>query len=247
MTQKMAITLSATLSAFVLALIAGVSGFMAKGEAPVADTFSQQEVAQIISERDAAYEEVIAEANRQLAAAQGSSSVEGANTSAEGESLSAYIEPELASLLASQLAVGDASALASAELVDFEGTVAYEIPFSAGNIYMDAISGDLLFNGTISLAPSLITQSEATAIAGAYMEGKKIYKVELYSLNGEDVYRVKFVNSDAVFVNQYGQIVLVRLAPEGQTASKDSGSSYHDDDDDDDDDDPEEHEEEDDD
>jgi hypothetical protein len=82
------------------------------------------------------------------------------------------------------------------------------------------------------LAPRIISQSEAAAIAAAYMEGEKIYKVELYGLNGEDVYRVKFVNSDAVFVNQYGQIVLVRLAADVETASNNTGNSYHDDDDD---------------
>jgi FtsZ-interacting cell division protein ZipA len=103
MTQKMAVILSATLSAFVLVIISGVGGFMAKSDVAVVDSFSQQEVEQLIAERDAAYEQVIAEANRQLAAVQSNNSAEGANTSTGSEASSAYMQPEMAALMASQL------------------------------------------------------------------------------------------------------------------------------------------------
>ncbi len=125
--------------------------------------------------------------------------------------------------------------------MNFEGTVAFEVPYDYGNIYIDATTGELIFNGTINLEPNPITAEQAAQIAASYLGKGKVLHVDLVSLYSQVVFRVKFGNSDAVFVDQYGTILLVRLAP---TAGSSNAGSSEDHQDDDDGDDQEDHEDE---
>jgi hypothetical protein len=57
------------------------------------------------------------------------------------------------------------------------------------------------------------------------MGNPNVLHVELDTLYGNSVFKVKFANSDAVFVDQYGNILLVRLASTGGGGSGSSSSS----------------------
>jgi hypothetical protein len=90
----------------------------------------------------------------------------------------------------------------------------------------------VIFNGTISLEPSPITADQAANIAASYLGRSDVLHVDIVELYGQMVFRVKFGNSDAVFVDQYGTILLVRLAPEngGGNGGEESHEEDHDDD-----------------
>ncbi|HLD93116.1 MAG TPA: hypothetical protein VI703_02810 [Anaerolineales bacterium] len=218
MVQKSALFLSIGLTAFIVFIFSGLLQAMAAVPIPAvaqglevsAATEISPELAQLISEREAAYIELINQANQRLVEAQAALEDAQANPS---EGVSSQFTIEQATELALASALSGSQLTGEAQLVNFEGSVAYEVPFNLGNIYIDATSGALLFNGTINLLPSPITQEQAAQIASTYMGRTDVYKIEVVQLYGFDVFRVKFLNSDAVFVDPYGQILLVRLAP----------------------------------
>jgi uncharacterized membrane protein YkoI len=133
------------------------------------------------------------------------------------------ISPDLAAQIAAQTAASGAVLSGNAELVNFQGTVAYEVVFDSGKIYVDASTGAVLYNGTVSSAPATIGPDQAAFVAATYMGRADIYRVDLVSLGGHDVYRVKFSNGDAIFVDVYGQILQVRLASTGSPSASGNG------------------------
>jgi uncharacterized membrane protein YkoI len=226
MKHKPAFFVSAALSVFILATLAGVLSFVAKPAEAGTSSQASQDVAQLLADQQAAYTQVINDANQRLTDAQAAiDSMQGASSSTSAES--AAIPSEEAAQIASLVAAGSNAPQTAPELVDFEGSMAYEVVFDAGNIYVDAISGAVLYNGTINVVPADISAERAAQLAAAYMGNNDIYKVELLTLNGQDVYRVKFLNGDAVFVGLKGDILLVRLATSVETASNSNGEREH--------------------
>ncbi len=136
------------------------------------------------------------------------------------------ISPVSAAQIATQAAPSGAVLSGIPELVNFEGTVAYEAAFDLGKIYVNASTGEVLYNGTltsVASVPSTIGPEQAAFVAASYMGSRDIYRVDLVSLGGQEVYRVKFANGDAVFVDVYGQILQVRLASTGSPSSSGNG------------------------
>jgi hypothetical protein len=219
MVQKSALLLSIGLTAFIVFLMSGLlQVFAAEPGVASAATEISPEVSQLISEREAAYIETINLANQQLLEAQTALDAQGTSS---GVSAGTAISPEQATEIAFGSALSGSALTGEAQLVNFEGLVAYEVPFSLGNIYIDATTGELVFNGTINLQPSPITQEQAAQIASTYLGRTDVYKIEIVQLYGIDVFRVKFLQGDAVFVDPYGQLLLVRLAP-AKSASDDT-------------------------
>lgn len=174
MTQKTMLILSAVLTAFVLVvgggLIARVSqpeaaSAVAPATAPLAGvppassstTDVTAQVQELMQQREAQYRQLIDQANQrleamnqQLAAAQTASApVPAAPAPAPARSAAPQItlSPDAARDIAVQAANG-ATLIRQAELVRFEGKVAYEVGFTRGAIYVDANTGAVLFNGT---------------------------------------------------------------------------------------------------
>jgi uncharacterized membrane protein YkoI len=141
----------------------------------------------------------------------------------EATTVVSQISPESAAQIASQAAASGAVLSGNPELVNFEGTVAYEVVFDLGKIYVDASTGAMLYNGTVSSAPVTIGPEQAAFVAANYMGRGDIYRVDLVSLGGQDVYQVQFANGDAVFVDMYGQILQVSLASTRSSASSGNG------------------------
>lgn len=233
MIQKPALWISIGLTAFMLFTVSSVlQNVSAANGTGLADTNASTngltpEIEALIAQRESQYIEMINQANAQLTQAQQALTV----APAGAEAAASQFSPELATEVADDSALSGATRTGEPALVNFEGTVAYEVPYDYGNIYVDATTGELIFNGTINLEPSPITAEQAAQIAVGYMGKGEVHLVDLVPLYGQMVFRVKFSNSDAVFVDQYGTILLVRLAPSGGSGSAGTSSGDHEDDD----------------
>jgi uncharacterized membrane protein YkoI len=241
MKQKTVLIVSIALTAFILVTLGAVvsSAFGNGLTVPASpDTIEDLPVdlQQTLQEREAAYNQLIEEANAQLQQVVSENQTLQAQLAQQADTTnesSAAVAPAISADAALQIAldtvVSSAVLSAEPELVDFEGSVAYEVPFEQGNLYIDADTGEVLFNGTLALIPIQISGEEAARIAANYLDRTDVYKVEAVDLNGETVYKVKFNSGDVVFVNTSGQLALVRLAPVSGS-SNNSGSTYNDDD-----------------
>jgi uncharacterized membrane protein YkoI len=222
MNTKPAFFISAALSVFILALVAGVVAYTAQPAAPSAEIvaqplvgYSEAEINQLLAVQESAYTQVVEAANQQLSEAQ--SVIDSMQASPADANPSTSVSASSALEMAIAVSNGSTNT-GAAELVNFEGATAFEVPFAAGNIYVDAQSGSILHNGTIVIVPADISPERAAQLASAYMGKNDVFKVVAMQLNNEDVYRVKFDNGDAVFVSLKGDLLLVRLAATAQTA-----------------------------
>ncbi|MEO8083040.1 MAG: PepSY domain-containing protein [Ardenticatenales bacterium] len=168
--QRNALILAGALSAFTLLLIGAVAGRVSHDAArvAVAPTVTVAPTAEptagpdpavqaLLDERDAAYQDVIqqandrlAQANVQLQSAYAAAAASAASAAAAARPVAppapAYIGPERAAEIALGVVPG-AAVQRMPELVNFQGAAAYEVVTSTGSVYVDALSGQLLFNG----------------------------------------------------------------------------------------------------
>ncbi|MFN8423775.1 MAG: hypothetical protein U0470_10485 [Anaerolineae bacterium] len=171
-TQRSALVTAGALSAFTLVLIGAVAGRIVRDDARVASATvtavpptaaptagADPAVQALLDRQGTAYEQVIQEANDRLARA--NDQLKAAYAAAAAASTAAarpaappapaYVGPEAAAQVALGAAQG-AIVLQAPELVNFQGTAAYEVVTNAGSIYVDALSGRLLFSGAASSA-----------------------------------------------------------------------------------------------
>jgi uncharacterized membrane protein YkoI len=146
------------------------------------------------------------QANQQLTAMAGSSTGE---STPESSSSQYPVSEEMAKSIAFQVAKD--YPLSDPELVNYNGTVAYEVKFKNGTIYVDATSGQILFNGLSVSQATSITAEEAVKLAVAYLGNSNVADIEISSYNGSKVYAVKFTNGQQIYVSLSGQIVAVQL------------------------------------
>ncbi len=175
MTQKTTLLISALLTAFVLVIGGGVMARVSQVDtasaasvpAPTASTVDvNAQVQQLIQQRDAEYRKLIDEANRRLQAmnqqqitAAQTAPVAAQPARAQSAAPQFAVSADMAASTAAQ-AAGGAPITRAPELVRFEGNVAYEVLFAKGAIYVDANTGQVLFNGTQRApAPQLQPQS----------------------------------------------------------------------------------------
>jgi hypothetical protein len=135
------------------------------------------------------------------------------------------VSSEQADQLAAKVAELGQKQLKNSDLVDFEGKAAYEVVFEKGSIYVDAQSGDILFNGTI---PQVITAEKAAQVAGDYLNNKNILQVDQVHLGATPLFRVIFQNGTMAYLDLTGQIINIQPAqPAGasdpQLSSSNSG------------------------
>ena len=163
MSQRTAFILAAVLTAFALVIGGAVAGRAiepAAPEAPAAEVTeptaivpqpeTQADLQQVLAEREAAYQELIRQANERLQQAYDQQQSQVAATAAAP----AYpFTPDQATNIALQAAPG-AVLLSQPELVNFQGVMAYEVALDQGLVYVDATTGQILYNGTLILADS---------------------------------------------------------------------------------------------
>jgi TolA-binding protein len=218
MKQKPALLISLFLTVFTLVMLSSVIAKAFGGSdtetAPVTSQEQFQPSGDVV-ELEKAYQDVIDQANQQILDLQSQVEALSAEDAEQAAGAEDFLEAEDATNAALEVAISGSELDGDPELVDFEGTIAYEVPFNTGKIYVDAQTGEVLFNGTISLAPAKIDANTAARIASEYMKRTDVYKIDTVVLNGQDVYKVKFSNGDVVYVSEYGQLIMVRLAGGG--------------------------------
>ncbi|MGD2059164.1 MAG: hypothetical protein PVF85_08850 [Anaerolineales bacterium] len=147
MINRKALMLSVGTTAFVVVLAGGIYAGYAQSPAPaeadvsIEDALNDPQVQQVLREREAAYQEMLEQANQRLI-----SQSEGSDQAVEEE----YpISVGLAVALG-QNALGGGTLIRNAELVSVNGRAAYELIFDRGQVYIDAISGAILYNSNAS-------------------------------------------------------------------------------------------------
>ncbi len=203
--NRMALLISAVLTAMVVAVLGGVvysarATELAKAKTIVQqdvpqdiqqvnsssglDAQTQEQIQQTIEQRDAAYQALINEANTRLEQAQ-------------------QKQQELeAQIAAMQAATAGASADASASAAQAPAAV----------------------------VPSLVSPEQAAQIAAVALGQSKIYSVESASFNGIPAYKVTFSSGDVAFVSMDGQLLTVQRAKNAQPGKVVARANDHDDD-----------------
>lgn len=182
MNQRLALTLSAVLTTFLLVVSGGVIVRVSQSDAtpaaaapaasaatptavpatPVPTPDLNAQVEALIQQREAAYRDLIKQANDQLQAAyqQQAATARAAAaprtttvanpTAAQPAAPAVAVSVEGAASVAANVAFNNQPMVKTPELVLFSGHVAYEVVFKHGSIYVDANSGQVLFNGTVN-------------------------------------------------------------------------------------------------
>lgn len=125
--QRTALMIAAALTAGLLVLIGSVTRHISLGG-------SESE--------PVAAPEVVAAASQPTAAPSASPSAPTPEQAAPAQEYP--VSPEQAIWQAVAVAPPQAQVLRAPELVDLQGTVAYEVPFDSGNVYVDATTGQVL-------------------------------------------------------------------------------------------------------
>ena len=217
MKHKPALILSVVLTVFVIVMLTTV---VSSAKGLIGSIGGQTEN---VSQSEQAYIDALNAANQQISDLQ----MQLNGTNPEAITQETAITAEMAVQIATAAAMDGYQLSGEPELVDLDGVVAYEVPLDDSFIYVDAASGEVLFNGTIPYGPQQIVASEAARIASNYLNRQDVTGVSLASLNGQQVFRVTFANQDVVYVSQYGVLLQVQLAS-SSTAS--TSRTYHDDD-----------------
>lgn len=142
MTQRVSLLIAGALTVFVLVLMAGV------GLTVAAKSF------------------VTTRAAAQLQAPASNASIQ--QPAAASDAVAVQLTPGQAAVIATG-AVPNAVLVRAPELVDFQGTVAYEVGLSQGNVYVDANTGKVLFNGASANATTSVRGERQRA--GEHHEG----------------------------------------------------------------------------
>ena len=104
----------------------------------------------------------------------------------------------------------------TADLVSFQGVVAYEVALNTGKVYVDAHTGKVIFNGAL-VASGPVNQDQAIEIASTYMQSNggvsEVIRVRfgrMRQLRGLQVFEVTFAKGTRVYINKNtGEVALV--------------------------------------
>ncbi len=210
MKNKTIIVVAAFLAVFLITIGIGVVSDIVSANA--AEPTATPDVAAFIA-REEAYQKVINEANQKIELANTQIS-ELVNVTPE---FTATVEQPY--LFSAEQAASIAVNLAgmqpdnTPELVDFSGSPAFEVVFSNGKVYVDANTGAVLYNGLQEQKGAFISSDKAIYYAEEYMGGSSAINVSFGTYNGVNVYIVQFANGQSVYVNLYGHVVAVQMAP----------------------------------
>ena len=191
------------------------------------------DVSNLIMQREAGYTQLINEANRTIADlnAQLAGTEINANYPVEENIL-----PIDQILLIAQANFGsELQPISSPELVDYSGTIAYEIRYDQGNLYIDAITGEVIS----SQLPKFINEEQAIESAADYLGilDTKNMTVKKSILDSQEVF-VVYINNYVVFVDKTGNVLRLQViqyaSSQNSSSSQSSNDSHeeHDEDDD---------------
>jgi uncharacterized membrane protein len=216
MRQKTILIASILISLFI---IGGVIGFIRAANNTNANELSPEVQAQIAT-REAAYNDLIAQANDQIqtlneqvnALQDGKEIVNGQQTISVDEAVAA----------AQQSADIEDYLQGVPELASFEGQTVYSVNFTSGTVYVDAFNGEVLY----SSIPVKIDGQKAVQIAADYLQVSDTSKanVQTVVVDGAEFYKVTLSNY-VFYIDAYGNITKVQVIQYTSTSSSSSGSS----------------------
>lgn len=241
MSQRTMLIIAAALTAFVLVLVGGVAARLSQPADSQAATSAPAVPADaeitldptaqaLLAEREAAYQQALAEANRRIdqanaQLAQANAQLAQAPAVAAPASSAAAPGYAIAAEQAQQIALGAAPGAAlrkPAELVLYQDRPAYEVALDRGLVYVDAQSGAILANGAVAPATQgAVSPEQAAQIAVAYRGGGEVREVERERERGASVYEVKFSDGGEVYVDAAtGQVVYARIGGDHERAGE---------------------------
>ncbi len=215
MSQKTILIASVLISLFI---IGGAIGLIQARNNANADTLSPEMQAQLAT-REAAYNDLITQANNQIqslneqvsAMQAGKDYVDGKPTISAEEAIQA----------ARDSAAGDDYLQGIPELASFEGQTVYNVAFTSGQVYVDAFSGAVLY----SSIPVKIDSQQAIQVAADYLQINDTSRatVQTVVLEGSEFYKVT-LSSYVVYIDAYGSITKVQEIQYTTTSSSSSSS-----------------------
>ncbi len=161
MNQKLTLILAASITAFVLVIGGAVIGRAAQPDT-VTLTPDVTEVQNLYDQREAEYQARLDEANAALKAAYAQLEAASANSAQTQSAISAPVPATLSpqeAMLVAAIIAPNGRILRRPELVDYQGTVAYEVTLDLGVLYIDANDGTVLYNGIAQPRISVQTRS----------------------------------------------------------------------------------------
>ncbi len=204
MVQRNALIVAAAITAFVLVLVGGVAATLVQAAAAPAQTS--------------------AVAGPQAAAPSGAAQTAPTQAAPAPQPTQSYpVTADQAQSFALQAAPGG-KLMRTPELVNFQGTPAYEVTLDLGKVYVDATTGAVLYNGATPAQDSgqaqagsgPVTADQAAQIAQQYLGSGNVLGVRLAQDDGRSFFVVFFDNGTLVAVSaDTGQIIAVRGANGG--------------------------------
>lgn len=161
MKQKYVLTLAAGITAFVLLTAGAIIGKAAQPDS-VTLTPDVMEVQNLYAQREAEYQARLDEANKALQDAYAQLEAASANNDPSQSAVSDSAQPRLSprdALLVTAIVAPNGRVLQQPELVNYQGTVAYEVSLDLGVLYIDANDGTVLYNGIAQSQLSLQTRN----------------------------------------------------------------------------------------
>lgn len=156
MKQRNALIAAAGFTAFVLVVIGGLAGRLSSASATVPSPTVDPALMAQIQDREAAYQNLVQQANDRLQQAYEQLGQVQKQAQSAQMTTTYPVSPDLAAGLALSLAPG-AKLTSVPALVDFQGTVAYEVILDRGSMYIDATTGRLLYDGMAPIMNSVGT------------------------------------------------------------------------------------------
>lgn len=213
----MTLLVSAFLTASILTVVGGILSVTNNQKTALVNAATQASQAQ--STRDAAYQNLLDQANQTIN--QANSEIASLQNQLQQQSATptaiAYaILPDQAAAIASKVA--GQVVQATPRLVNYNGTAAYEVVFKNGNVYVDANSGSILYNGAV--VPTTISAQEAAQIAASYIGNSTVTGVATGLYNNQEAYQVIFQNGEVVYVDITGTVLAVQVPSKENETSK---------------------------
>jgi uncharacterized membrane protein YkoI len=218
MLNKTSAIISVIVTAGLLTLGYGITSSVAKGKEQSANATI---TAEYYATREAQYQELIAQANNTIS--QANEQILALEGQISPTATPYPVSVEQAQAIAEN--VSGETASQAPTLVNYTGTVAYEVNFPDGKVYVDASSGSVLYNGVIVLRT--ITNQQAAQIAINYTGNSQVSEVVTGYYSGAAAYRVTFQNGEIVYMDMYGNILAYQPAPAARSGGE---SEDHDDD-----------------
>ncbi len=205
--KRMPLILAVLITAFVL----GVVGTVVKVVSASRETARAAELEQAMQEQKQAYSQIIAEANNRIL--QANEVIKEISVKNQSDDESKATEHKISmdkavSLALTAVGLSGSSISGHAELVDYNGSVAYEVQLDGGEkVYLDAEEGKILYNSLTGGPSAVIDDKIALVDAVNYMQGGLVTSVEKTKYNEVPAYMVTFSTGDQVYVSLAGEVL----------------------------------------